>query len=79
MEIIKFKTNVDNQEALAKVASHLDKEKSISKWHIDTDSKEKLLSVSGTELDPQVVENAVQQAGYKADVIRVFGIGGGDL
>lgn len=79
MEIIKFKTNVENQEALAKVAPHLDKEKSISKWHLDTDSKERLLSVSGSELDPQVVENAIQKAGYKAEVIRVLGIGGGDL
>ncbi|MFD2247736.1 copper chaperone [Pontibacter ruber] len=79
MEIIKFKTNVENEEALSRIAPFLDKEESISRWHIDTESNDKLLSVSGTDLDPQRIENVVQQAGFKAEIIRVIGIGGDGL
>ena len=79
MEILKFKTNIGSQEALAKVGPVLDGEKSISKWNVDTDGTDHLLSISGVDVDPQRVENAVQQAGYKAELIRVLGIGGHDL
>ncbi|MCC9138794.1 copper chaperone [Pontibacter silvestris] len=79
MEIIKFKTNVETQAGLSKVAPHLEKVANLSKWNLDTDSDDRVLSVSGEELDPQAVKNAVEAAGYKAEVIRVMGIGGGDL
>ncbi|TXK45860.1 copper chaperone [Pontibacter qinzhouensis] len=79
MEIIKFKTNIDNEESLSRVAPYLDKEESISRWKLDTGSIENILSVSGTDLDPQRIENVVKQAGFKAEIIRVIGIGGKDL
>ncbi|PTX13128.1 hypothetical protein C8N40_11350 [Pontibacter mucosus] len=79
MELLKFRTNVADQEALTKVAHYLNKEEKISKWNLDTESTDKVLSVSGTELNPQVIENAVEQAGYKAELIRIMGISGGDL
>lgn len=79
MEVIKFKTNVENEQALARVAPYLDREESISRWKLDTSSTEKLLSISGTDLDPQRIENVVKQAGFKAEIIRVIGIGGSDL
>lgn len=79
MEILKFKTNVESQEALSKIAPLLDKVEKISKWSLDTESSEKVLSVSGTDLNPQAIENAIKQAGYKASILRVMGISGGDL
>ena len=79
MEVFKFKTNVENEQALARVAPYLDREESISRWKLDTSSTEKLLSISGTDLDPQRIENVVKQAGFKAEIIRVIGIGGSDL
>ncbi|GAB3833981.1 copper chaperone [Pontibacter rugosus] len=79
MEVIKFKTNVENEEALSRVAPYLDKEESISRWKLDTGSTENILSVSGTDLDSQKIENVVQQAGFKAEIIRVIGISGKDL
>ncbi|GAB3832037.1 copper chaperone [Pontibacter rugosus] len=79
MEIIKFKTNVENQEALSKVAPYLDKVERISKWSLDTESTDKVLSVSGTDLSPQTIESAIEQAGFKAEILRVMGIGGDDL
>ncbi|MER2999196.1 copper chaperone [Pontibacter populi] len=79
MEIIKFKTNVENEEALSRIAPFLDNEESISRWHIDTESQDKLLSVSGNDLDPQQIENVVKQAGFMAELLRVIGIDGDGL
>ncbi|WP_187264675.1 copper chaperone [Pontibacter beigongshangensis] len=79
MEIIKFKTNVESQEALSKVAPYLDKEESISKWSIDTESTDKILSVSGTNLDAQTIKQIIKQAGFRAEIKRVIGLSGGDL
>lgn len=79
MEILKFKTNVDSDKGVEKLGTYLNKEESISRWQLDTNSPEHLLSVSGHEVDPQRVKNLVDKAGYKAEVLRVIGGGGGDL
>lgn len=79
MEILKFKTNVKNEADVSKVAALLDQEESISKWIIDTATDENILSVSGEKLNPQTVENALQEAGFEAEILRVIGIGGEDL
>ena len=79
MKILKFKTNINCGDCVNKVTPFLDREKSISKWQVDTDSKDKILSVSGEELDPAKVKNLVEEAGFKAETVRVLGIGGGDI
>ena len=79
MKILKFKTNVKNEAEIAKVASFLDKEQSIKDWKIDTGTEENILSVSGEDLNPQRVENAVQQAGFDIEVLRVLGTSGEGL
>jgi len=79
MKILKFKTNINTEADVAKLAPLLDKEESISKWDVDTDSEEKVLSVSGENLLIQKVENAIQEAGFEAETLRVLGIGGEDL
>ena len=79
MKILKFKTNINTEADVAKLAPLLDKEESISKWDVDTASEEKVLSVSGENLLLQKVENAIQEAGFEAETLRVLGIGGEDL
>lgn len=79
MEIMKFKTNVAAEEDVVKVASGLDQLPGISNWKLDPTDENHLLSLSGTNLDPQQVENAVQQAGFTAELVRVVGIGGEGL
>jgi len=76
MKILKFKTNINSANDVIKVTPHLDKEESISNWDIDTESEDKVLSVAGINLNPQKVEDAVQAAGFEAEVLRVLGIGG---
>ncbi|GEO04807.1 hypothetical protein AAE02nite_24710 [Adhaeribacter aerolatus] len=79
MKILKFKTNVQNEAEIAQVASFLDQEKSIQNWKIDTGSEENILSVSGENPNPQTIENAVQQAGFTIEVLRILGTGGESL
>lgn len=79
MKVLKFKTNIGSEEKLKSLASSLDQESTISKWNLDTDNPDNILSVSGHEVEPHIVENLVEQAGYKAEMIHVFGAGGGDV
>ncbi|MBA9079101.1 MULTISPECIES: heavy-metal-associated domain-containing protein [Rufibacter] len=79
MEIIKFKTTMGNQSDVTKVAPYLEKIKSISNWQVDTETEENVLSVSGKDLNPQAIENAVQEAGFQAEILRVVGLSGDEL
>jgi copper chaperone len=79
MEILKFKTNVTSSQEVSALSPFLNEESAISRWKLDTESPDKVLSVSGHELDPQRVKNLVEKAGYKAEVIQVLGAGGVDL
>jgi copper chaperone len=79
MKILKFKTDVVNQDMLAKIAPALDQEKMISKWNLEPESEDHILSVSGEEITPAVVAKVLQEKGFQAILIRVQGIGGHDL
>jgi copper chaperone len=79
MKIIKFKTNINSEGCLATVAPFLNGADFISNWQVDTSDPDKLLTVSGEGLEPQQIQNLVEEAGFKAEVLRVQGIGGGDL
>ena len=79
MKILKFKTNINCGGCVKSVTPYLDGEKSISKWQVDTNSPDKILSVSGEGVEPHKVKSMVEKAGFKAEVVRVQGIGGGDL
>lgn len=79
MEILKFKTNIKCGGCIATVTPFLDKEESIQNWQVDTSSADKVLTISGHDVNPQKVKNVVEKAGFKAEVIQVAGIGGKDL
>jgi hypothetical protein len=59
--------------------AYLDRKANISQWQVDTDTEDKKLSVSGTNVNPQKVENALQEAGFKAEVLRIVGASGEGL
>lgn len=76
MEILKFKTNVSDREGLAQVAPFIDKLDTIKDWKIDTETEDNILSISGENVDPQRVKNAVQAAGFEIEFLRIVGISG---
>ncbi len=79
MKILKFKTNIYNQEMLDKIASVLNKEELISRWKVDLESQEKILSVSGEEITPDLITNALKQEGIEVEMVHIIAIGGHDL
>ncbi|WP_181308287.1 copper chaperone [Rufibacter sp. XAAS-G3-1] len=79
MELLKFKTNIGQEDEIGKVAPYLDRVAEVSKWKVDTETEDNILSVSGDNLDPQKVKNAVGEAGFSAELLRVLGIGGEEL
>nr|WP_224994776.1 copper chaperone [Cesiribacter sp. SM1] len=70
MEIVHFKTNINCGSCVASVKPFLDKEESINNWQVDTTGKDKLLRVSGQDLDPQKIKNLVEQAGFRAELVE---------
>lgn len=79
MKILKFKTDIHNEEELANVAPMLNEEKMISKWKLDLASPEKVLSVSGEEVSPDIVTRIFKENGFQAEPLHVLAIGGHDL
>jgi hypothetical protein len=79
MEILKFKTNITSEDNLQKIMPILNNEQSIHEWQIDSSNPDNLLTLSGTEVDPQLVINLLQKAGFEVEFMHVFGAAGGGL
>ena len=79
MKIIKFKTNIIDDEMQGKIAPALDQEELISKWNLDTQHEDNILSVSGEEITPEMVKKIIEAKGFWAEVIHIQAIGGHDL
>ena len=79
MEILKFKTDIKAEADVAKIKPLLDKDSAISNWHLDTNSEENILSISGENVNPQHIENLLKEVGFTSKIIRVVGISGSEL
>ena len=60
-----FKTNINCGGCVATVTPFLDKAKTVENWSVDTDSKNKWLTVEGDVLDKEEVISSVQSAGFE--------------
>lgn len=68
METIKFKTNIKCAGCVANVTPHLNEALGKDNWEVDFVNPSKILTVEG-EKDRAKVIQAVEKAGYKAEVI----------
>ena len=64
----KFKTNINCGGCVSSVKPHLDNAKEIAEWNVDTDNKDKILTVKTTMSKDDVV-NLVVNSGFKAEAI----------
>lgn len=69
-ETLKFKTNINCGGCIAAVKPHLDNEKGISSWEVDTTSKDKILTVHSNGVTEQQVIQNVKNAGYKIEPLQ---------
>jgi copper chaperone CopZ len=69
METIKFKTNINCSGCVNAVTPFLNRLDDISGWHVDTSDPEKMLTVIMESTNAQTVKQAVEKAGFKADLM----------
>ncbi len=70
MKKYKFKTNINCGGCVATVTPHLNANKDIKEWKVDTNDPGKILTVETDTLKENEVRDIVQKAGYKAEIVE---------
>ena len=66
-QVLKFKTNINCSSCVAQVKPKLDEAQGIARWVVDTNDKNKILTVEGEGLSEEKVVEAVKSAGFKIE------------
>ena len=69
MTTLRFKTNIKCNGCIQTVTPFLSGIKEIKEWKVDLTSPERILTVEGFEVKPVAIISALNQAGYKAELI----------
>lgn len=64
MDILIFKTNLENPELVSRAQPLLQNLQGISRWNVDMHDCDNVLRIEATQLSPRSVEQMLQQAGY---------------
>lgn len=70
MKQYRFKTNINCGGCVAKVTPHLNENKDIKEWKVDTANPNKVLTVETGNLKEEDVKAIVQKAGFRAENLR---------
>ncbi len=71
MEVVIFKTDINNEAALKLVAPHIDKAVGLAKWQLDISKADKLLTVySPVRLNETELLKAIRKAGFYAIILE---------
>lgn len=68
MKRIKFKTNIQCTNCLAKVTPKLNEQSGIESWNVDLLDPERTLTVETENLEPEDIKKAILKAGFIANV-----------
>ncbi|AMQ56913.1 heavy-metal-associated domain-containing protein [Algoriphagus sanaruensis] len=68
MKTLKFKTNINCNNCLAKVTPKLNEQSGIESWNVDLQDDERTLTVETEELQAEDIKKAVLKAGFIAQV-----------
>ncbi|MCW3464192.1 heavy-metal-associated domain-containing protein [Chitinophaga nivalis] len=69
METVQFKTNIKCAGCIATVTPVLNELAGQENWEVDLQSPDKVLTVSTDKTDKDVIRQALEKVGYKADVL----------
>lgn len=72
MKKLEFKTNINCGSCLQTVTPFLNKVESIDKWNVNTEDKNKILTVEGEKPDSKEVKKAVEDAGFEISKKGLF-------
>ena len=67
MKTYKFKTNINCGGCIATITPYLDKVQGIKEWKVDTDNKNKILTVEAETAVEDDIVTAVKEAGYNIE------------
>lgn len=67
---LKFKTNIKCMGCVSQVTAALNDAVGIDKWEVDLLSPDKVLTISSELTDADIVVNAVEEVGFKAEPVR---------
>lgn len=70
METLKFKTTIKCTGCLTKVTPYINDTEGIEAWEVDLKNLDKVLTVTGQNLDAERIKSAVQEAGYSAESLN---------
>lgn len=62
-----FKTNINCGGCIASVKPHLDNADGICHWEVDTNNKDKVLTIKSKGITEEEVIETVQKAGFKIE------------
>ncbi|MDD2298290.1 MAG: heavy-metal-associated domain-containing protein [Fermentimonas sp.] len=69
MKTMKFKTNINCSNCVAKVTPFLDKKVGKESWNVDIESPDKILSVDTDDLTEEDIVKTVKRTGFEAEAI----------
>lgn len=70
METVQFKTNIKCTGCIAGVTPFLNEVAGEDNWEVDLKTADKVLTVSTEKANELEIKQAVEKAGYKADVLQ---------
>jgi hypothetical protein len=70
MEILVFKTNLDNPELVKRVKPFIQNMPGISRWNVDMQDCDNVLRIEAIALSPRSVETVLQEAGYYCEELQ---------
>lgn len=69
MRTLRFKTNINCSNCVAKVTPFLDKKEGISSWKVDTDNSDKILTVETEDLEEVDIIKTLKRTGFEAEAL----------
>lgn len=64
-----FKTNINCSGCVASITPHLNANKEIKHWEVNTQNPNKILTVETENLSDEKIKEIITNAGYKAETI----------
>ena len=69
MTTLKFKTNINCSNCVAKVTPFLNRKEGVQSWNVDTENPDKILTVETDELSAEDVIKVIKRTGFEAEKI----------
>lgn len=64
VDVLVFKTNINSEDELQKIAELLGNDPNIFRWSIDTDDIDNVLRIESANLSPENIILKISQAGF---------------